>query len=486
MVFQNPEDQLVAARVENDVAFGLQNLGLPRPTIRARVEEALALLGIADLYGRSVFELSAGQQQKVALAGVLAMRPQVLILDEPTSQLDPQSAADLLDAVTRLHKQDGMTVILVEHRLHMVAPVASRLIVVADGQVVADGPPRSILAQPTMEDYGISVPWPARLALSLQDGRMIWDPLPLTVEELAAQLVDRWGSERTQEIAGLPEEEEQRGNQETLPSQGEAIIVFDHVTHIQPNGLMALNDVSLTIRRGESLAIMGGVGAGKTTLVKHMNGLLKPTTGRVLVHGVDTRGTSVAALARFIGFVFQNPLSQLFASRVEEEIALSCQGEPHRVERVLQQFCLMDYRTRHPLSLSEGQKKRVALAATLAMDPEVLILDEPTLGQDALEKNSLLALLRDFHARGGTTVLVTHDLDVAVAACTRVLLMDNGGIIMDGPTAEVMRHEAALRQACLLPAPLPRLSKLLRPYGINLPSLVRAHAMGSPIREGCP
>ncbi len=257
----------------------------------------------------------------------------------------------------------------------------------------------------------------------------------------------------------------------------------ENLSFVYPDGRVALDGVDLTIASGEAVAIMGGNGAGKTTLVKHFNGLLQPTKGRVLVNGLDTRQRQAGDLAHTVGLVFQNPYQQLFAQTVIEEIALGLAANHRapastrrdvaslpvslRVASMIQACHLDGLENRHPLSLSEGQKKRLALAAVLAMEPEVLILDEPTLGQDGREKAALREILVGVQARGGTVVLVTHDIDFACACCQRVVIMDRGRVLADGPAEEISRHTDVLRQAGLVPPQLVELAEMLRPWGLD-------------------
>ena len=474
MVFQNPEDQLVATTVEADVAFGPENLGLPRSEVAARVERALARVGVAHLRGRSVHEISAGQQQRVALAAVLALEPEVLLLDEPTSQLDPRSARGLLAELRRLNRESGLTVVLAEHRLEMALPLADRLVVMAEGRMVRDGPTRAVAGQDGLAGLGVGVPRIVELFRSVP----LVDEPPLSVDE-AAELVAGRVSLRgpfstcregvsTSPPAPSPQAERGLGG-EVSPAP---LISVRSLRHVYPSGQEALRGVDLEVAPGEALALLGESGAGKTTLAKHLNGLLKPTSGQVLVDGLDAARAPVARLAAAVGYVFQNPLHQLFAESVEDELALGlrAQGWPReaivgRVDELLAVFGLERYRRRHPLTLSEGERRRVALAATLAARPRVLVLDEPTVGQDQGEKVRLGRTIQALRAAGHAIVVITHDVEFAADHCSRFVVLAGGAILADGPKREVLERMEALTATALEPPQLVQLGTRLAPWG---------------------
>jgi energy-coupling factor transport system ATP-binding protein len=251
-----------------------------------------------------------------------------------------------------------------------------------------------------------------------------------------------------------------------------AILVQD-LWYAYPNGLEVLKGINLSIDEGEFIAIMGENGAGKTTLVKHFNGLLKPTRGRVTVNGIDTRKATIAELSREVGYVFQNPLYQLFSETVESEVAMGPEAQrlprvevERRVNEALSALTISKYRERHPLMLSEGERKRVALAAVLSMEPKILILDEPSLGQDAAEKERLSSILRELHSQNRTVILVTHDVELAFDVVDRIIVMSKGEVLFDGPKRELLKKRGILLQASLVQPQIPLLASLLKPYGI--------------------
>lgn len=457
MIFQDPENQLVTLDVEREIAFGMENLAFPRDLIAKRLEESLDTLGISGLRYRQVHELSGGEKQKVAIASVLALHPEILVLDEPTSELDPKSAEEVLAITQRLNDELGITVILIEHRLDRVIQHVDRLLVLDGGGVVADGSTREILSNSYQEitRLGVGLPPIIKLAQGLKNAGISIAGLPLTVKEGRVMLNGLF-----QKPFELPAQPEEKG-------YGKAVINVEKLWYVYPEGPTALKSISLSVGEGEFLAIMGRNASGKTTLVKHFNGLLKPTKGGVTVDGIDTRKATVAELARKVGFVFQNPNDHLFADTVEEEIAFSLRNQglegdeiELRVDEMLRRFGLEDYRSQYPRSLSGGEKQRVALASVLAVQPKVLILDEPTRGMEYRLKSDLMGLLREYTNQGNTVILVTHDVETVAEYADRVILLSEGEIVVDG------RKRDVLSRALLFSPQINRLVQAFGKYGV--------------------
>ncbi|MGB3128271.1 MAG: ATP-binding cassette domain-containing protein, partial [Dehalococcoidia bacterium] len=296
MVFQDPENQLVSMDVQREVAFGLENLAFPRDVMAKRVEESLDTLGISGLRHRQVHELSGGEKQKVVISSVLALHPDILVLDEPTSELDPKGAEDVLSIVRRLNDELGITVILVEHRLDRVVHLVDRMIVMDKGKIIADGNPRAVLSNGDITSIGAGVPPIVRIVQRLRDNGVNIDDIPLTVKEGRSMLKDIFMGARGSTLSHTESAD-----------NGRPVIEIDKLWHAYPEGITALKNVSLRICEGEFVAVMGRNASGKTTLVKHINGLLQPTKGKVIVNGIDTRKATIAQLSRQVGFIFQNP-----------------------------------------------------------------------------------------------------------------------------------------------------------------------------------
>jgi len=412
-VHQDPEAQFVVDHVEHDLAFVLENLGTDAAAMRRRVEEVLDALGIAHLRDRSPTTLSGGERQRCAIAGALAAAPTVLVLDEPTSELDPQGAEDVLAAVARLNADLGTTVLLAEHRLERVAGMAHRALRIEGGRLAADGDPASVVV-----DYDGAPP-------VTHLGRLLgWDPLPLTVRD--AQLRARAAGPDGRPPAPPPVPTDPEAGAGT--GLGEVVRRALGV-EVRLGGRVALRPTDLEVRRGEIVALLGRNGAGKTTLLRALGGLHAPDRGRV---------DGEASLA----YVPQDPNSLLFASTVrgelEETLRLRGLTDDGRVERWLDRLRLDALADRHPRSLSSGERQRVAVAAIAVGGAQVLLLDEPTRGIDAPSREALLVAVREHAAHGGAVVLATHDIELAARCATRVVVLGAGEIVADGPAREVL------------------------------------------------
>jgi energy-coupling factor transport system ATP-binding protein len=424
-VLQDPERQILGTKVLNEVAFGLENLNVPREEILERVDEALRFLKIFDLRERETFTLSGGEKQKVALAGVLAMRPSILLLDEPLASLDPASAQDTLDTVRFLADQ-GITVLMVEHRVEDVLRIQpDRVMFLSDGEIRYLG---GLSGLSRVVDYR-EVKLPATDIVE----RAKLDPPPAEIKILPG-------------AAG-------RG-------ENEALVRFENVAFGYESDVEVLHGINLEIQRGDVIAVLGPNGAGKTTFVKHAIGLLRPKAGRVLVNGRDTREASVAQIAGTLGYVFQSPSHMLFAPTVREELAFGPKNLRHpkdqieqEVKEALRIVNLSDKEQDPPLALSFGQQKRVSIAAILAMQSRILVMDEPTAGQDYQNymnfMDSILGL-PSFEA----ILFITHDVDLAVIYANRVLIVNDGRLVADGKPQDALRDFDQLKANRLVPTSL--------------------------------
>ena len=416
-VFQDPETQFVVDVVEDELVFAMENHDVPQATMRKRVEEVLDQLNIAHLRRRRVSTLSGGEKQRVAIAAVLTLQPQVLILDEPTSQLDPQAAEEVLDVLWRLNHDLGLTIILSEHRLERVAQYADRILYLpGGGQSPLMGEPRQVLAQVNLT--------PPLVTLGKALG---WHPLPLTLKEARPHA-------RKFQPSNLPT------FQPSNPPTTQPSIQIRDVWYAY-NGREALRGVALDVAPGEFVALMGRNGAGKTTLLKQIVGLLKPEQGRVKVMGLDTHQVDQQAIIAHVGYVPQNPSALLFADTVRQELDFTRQSRGMALggyDPLLETLDLTAHTDRYPRDLSVGERQRVALAAVLVADPGIILLDEPTRGLDYRQKESLVAFLQREKARGRTVIMATHDVELVATCADRVILLGDGQVVVDGPTREVM------------------------------------------------
>jgi len=457
MVFQDPENQLVAVDVEREIAFGLENLAFSRNLIAKRIEESLDTLGISHLRHRTVHQLSGGEKQKVAIASVLALHPQILVLDEPTSELDPRSAEEVLSILKRLNDELGLTIVLIEHRLDRVIQYADKLVVVDQGKIIANGAVRDVLDNDYAKiiEVGVGLPSVVRLVHELKQKGFVINGIPLTVKEARAMFGEVFRKSFIKKTG--PDEKD----------SGKAIVETKKLWHAYPEGPVALRDINLRVNEGEFIAIIGRNASGKTTLVKHFNGLLEPSKGTVTIDGIDTRMASVADLAQRVGFVFQNPNDHLFADTVEEEIAFALKNRgtsreivSAKVDEMLKRFCLKEHRKEYPRSLSGGERQRVAMASVMVTEPKILVMDEPTRGMDYKLKGELMVYLREYAGRGNTVALVTHDIETVAEYADRVILLSEGQIVVDGS-----RHEV-LSGALLFSPQINRLVQSWTEYGV--------------------
>jgi energy-coupling factor transporter ATP-binding protein EcfA2 len=438
MVFQDPETQFVADQVEDELAFGMENQALPPALMRKRVEEVLDQLTIAHLRGRRMSTLSGGEKQRVAIASVLALNPDVLVLDEPTSQLDPQSAEEVLVAIRRLNEDLGLTVLLAEHRLERVVQFVDRVLYLPGaGQPALLDEPRAVMAAVDLN--------PPLTALGKAKG---WRPLPLTVKQ-ARRFLPRVAGSLAVERSAAAENATLAAHPRSGPpaSQEAALITVDNAAYSYGSH-EALAGVSLSLRRGEVVALMGRNGSGKSTLLKLLSGLHKPTRGTVRLaragqESLDTRSASLDEIVRIVGYVPQNSGALLFKDTVLEELAFTRQGhrlppDPAADRALLASLGLGEQAERYPRDLSSGQRQRVALAAILVAQPALLLLDEPTRGLDYAQKAALAAILLHLRDQGRAILLATHDVELAARCADRVVLLGEGQVVVDGPTRQVM------------------------------------------------
>ena len=402
LVFQDPESQIIGSTVTEDTAFGPRNLGLPPEEIEHRVQTELAKVQLAGYEARKTDELSGGEKQRLALAGVSAMYPKVLVLDEPASELDPEGRAALYSALDELRREGSHTIIVIEHSIEDVWNRADEVVVLKDGKVAWQGEPGKLFRN---------------LSLLNQLGIR---PLPLSEISLCIQEMEK---DACQEYAG----------QEGSDLRG-TIHIRDLIHHYNSSTL-SLDQINLTIYPGEFVALIGPNGAGKTTLTKHLNGLLKPIKGDVWVSGKNTKQYKTAELAATVGYVFQNPDHQLFETTVEKELAFglknagkSVQEIQNRVDEVLGKFGLEEYRLFHPLTLGKSLRQLLTVASGIVLQPDILVVDEPTKGLDWPGAKRVMAIIQSLHEEGKTIIMITHDMELAFHA-QRIIVLKEGRIV---------------------------------------------------------
>jgi energy-coupling factor transporter ATP-binding protein EcfA2 len=462
-VFENPFDQLTGASltVLEEAAFALENMGLAREQIRLRAEKSLTQVGMEDLKDRHPQQLSGGQSQRLALASILAVQPEVFILDEPTSQLDPLGVEEVFDVISDMHTR-GNTLIVVSQDLDHLALRADRLMVIDKGEIKWDGEPREVLLEAAEARYPILIPDVLEISRKLRAAGRIPSnpPLPLTVEQAANELysIGTPGSAETIAAGRTSRHSKVESSKE---------LVFEDVHYDYPTGVSAIRGVSLSLDEG-CVCIVGQNGAGKTTFAKHLNGLLRPTRGRVLVRGKDTREYRVAELAREVGLAFQNPDDQLFRSTVEEEVRFgpdNVGAGPEEAKRMvafaMDLMGLEAVPEKKPHDLGVPERKRVATASVIAMNTPVVVLDEPTGGQDAEGIELLGQLVGQLVQQGKLVVVVTHDVNFAARHADRVIALYQGRVLLDDYPRTVFGREETLACTHVEPPAVTRLGKLL-------------------------
>lgn len=510
MVFQNPDDQLVATLVEDDVAFGPENLGVPSAQIAQRVREALKGVGLVGFERHETHALSGGQKQRVALAGVLAMEPRVLILDEASSMLDPRGRKGLMKACRALHAR-GMTIVMITHFMEEAAE-ADRVAVFQAGRVAMLGTPEEILTRADeLAQLNLDMPESCRLGMALREKGM---PICAKVREadMVADIAQAYAERSRTCIAGRPFASDHRipDNVSSAIDGADALESVIEISHLSysyslsarerrrwhkrsaaegtsnkqalwgndPSSPWALRDVSLTVRRGEFLGLAGHTGSGKSTLVQHLNGLIRPQEGSVRALGLDlSNKKDAAAVKAKVGVVFQYPERQLFAETVAQDVAFGPHnlGLPQdevdrRVESSLSRVGL-DLSTvgdKSPFELSGGQQRRVAFAGVLAMEPEVLVLDEPMAGLDPAARRDFLELIDRLHRDGLTVVMVSHSMDDLANCCDRIVVMNEGAVFAEGTPAQVFAHADELKSIGLGVPAAQRMALALTEAGVPL------------------
>jgi energy-coupling factor transport system ATP-binding protein len=458
MVMQDPENQFLQMSVLHELAFGPSLLGLEPDEIRRRAREALELVGLeylwADAESIHPADLSGGQKQRVAIAAFLALRPEVLILDEPTSDLDPIGKHEIIQTVRQLKKEKGVTILLVEHDPELLYTFCDRIALMDQGQLVTVASPEEFYAQTEfLEAYGVASFEVSRIAqrLGLTNGA----PPPVSIEALLPLLPTHPGKP----ISDTP-----------ISPQTDPVIEVENLTYRYQDGTRALHGVTLTLQRGEMVALLGVNGSGKTTLAKILAGLYPPGAGQARVFGQDLASRKVRReLPRLVGYVFQNPDHQLFMRRVYDEVAYGLKnlgqetGENDRlIRKTLDLVGLSDELDEDPLFLGKGQRQRLAVASILAMGPELLIVDEPTTGQDHRMVSGIMALLEELHRQNKTIIIITHDMSLVANYCSRAVVMLDGRVIFDRSPRQLFADPSLLEQAHLRAPQAIRLSLAMR------------------------
>lgn len=467
MVFQNPDNQIIATVVEEDVAFGPENMGVPTGTIRDRVRRSLRSVNMWHRRKDSPNKLSGGQKQRVAIAGIMAMEPECIVLDEPTAMLDPAGRRDVIDTAMQLNREKGITILLVTHNMDE-AIEADRVIVMNNGEVVMGGTPGEVFSRvEELNELGLEVPFATRMAYCLQKAGLRIEAGVLTEGALIREL-NRLAKERGINKYALKESHPQRYHNPPLAYESKTVqelmkevsLIFDHAGYHYGKGTIyekqALKDVNLTFTKGEFVGIVGHTGSGKSTLIQHMNGLLKPDEGTIYFCGQDIseKGYSLKELRGKVGLSFQYPEHQLFENTVYDDVAYGPRNlgwnelkiEQNSFDAIKIVGLSDDCYDLSPFQLSGGQKRRVAIAGILAMEPDYLVLDEPTAGLDPKGRDEILGQVANIcKERGITVILVSHSMEDIANYVDRMIVIDDGEIRYNDVPERVFAHRNELK-----------------------------------------
>lgn len=473
-VLQDIDTQMVASVVEDELLFGLENFGVAHDEIEGRIVRALETVGIADLRDREIATLSGGQKQKVAIAAILALEPRVLVMDEPTAALDPESSRMVFETLRRVNEGSGVTVVVIEQKVALLSRHCSRIVVMGEGSIRVEGTPHEVFGRSgELRRLGVDSPRTVRISNSLASRGLVPPATPPCLDvaearDLIAGLVP--GPARAVEPASAPGPAP--GSSPHAPAArphaagAEPVVELAGAAFSYGPGAAAVTDLDLRVFPGELVGVVGQNGAGKTTLTKLLCGLLRPSSGTVRIAGIDTADVPTSRIAAHVATLFQNPDRQICKDTVIEEVAFGLEltgvGAPEardRARAVAERFGLPLEES--PFSLSRGQRQMVALASVVVMEPEVVLLDEPTSGLDYRECMTVMETVREMAERGCAVIMVCHDMEVVSDFAERIAVMARGRILRCGATAEIFSDEALMREASVEAPQVTRLSRIL-------------------------
>lgn len=468
-VLQDIDAQMVAPIVEDEMLFGLENFGIPHDQIEERISQTLTTVGISDLRHREIATLSGGQKQKVAIAAIIAMAPNVLVLDEPTAALDPASSTLVFDTLRQINREHGITVVVIEQKVALLSKYCSRVLVMADGKLAFDGEPHQVFAHASeLRQMGVDSPRVARIANSLAEvGLLPSDQAPCLNVSEAHQLISSLLADATSKDA--PADVPETSPHIPAVPRGvnqEPVVELTDVTFAYPHGGASVSNLNMCVYPGELVGIIGQNGAGKTTLTKLLNGLLHPASGTVRMAGMNTADVPTSAIAAKCATLFQHPDRQLCRDTVLDEVAFGLELHGVGTDEARQRARVAAERfglplDESPFSLSRGQRQMVALASVVVLDPQVVLLDEPTSGLDYRECMTVMETVSEMAERGCAVIMVCHDMEVVSDFAQRLVVMADGRILERGDANRIFADDALMRAAYVEPPQVVALSKEL-------------------------
>ncbi len=486
VVMQDTSTQVFGSTVEEDIAFGPRNYLVPRDEIHNRIRESLHRVRLDGYEKRQTSQLSGGEKQRLAIAGILAMHPGIIVLDEPASELDPLGREEIYTTINDLNREKDTTIIAVEHSSQEVCEKAEQLIIINGGKTVWTGDPKKFFRnEKLVYDNGIKPLAVSKIGWMLcQKGLIDEADIPLNVEQ-AYQLICFLLKDNKLDYKPV--------NSSKIENQNvsENLIEIKNLSHIYENGNQALNSINITIRRGDFVAIIGQNGAGKTTLAKHLNKILNPASGSILINGENIKNKNPVELTKVIGYVFQDPDNQIFSNTVYKELEFGLKNinldENEREKRINQALALTGLAGKeheHPFSLGKSERQMIAVASILVMQPEILVIDEPTTGQDWAGINRMMSLVDTLNKKKTTIVMITHDMDIVTKYATRTIVMKSGEVVLDGETRDVFTQTAVLKEAFVTPPQCVQLSQKLLRHGLS-EIVMDAEELGNIILKSC-
>ncbi|MCK5199872.1 MAG: energy-coupling factor ABC transporter ATP-binding protein [Spirochaetales bacterium] len=466
IVLQDPDSMLCNLHVEEELAFGPANLLMDRDIVLQRVKKALDDVGETKIRDKSIYSISGGQKQRIAIASVLTMEPVILVFDEPTANLDPVGTAQIFSLLKKINQEKGITVIVVEHNVDSIMNLVDRLVLMKDGVVKYSGVPREIMRDHgrfIIDNLGLRIPQICELGLLMEEKGVPLANFPLTVDELAEEIKGKEGKLDFKSNGSVDG---------SIKKEKELVIDVESLNYSYPDGTHAVRDVSLQLNRGDVVALLGQNGSGKTSLTSLFVGINKPSSGKGLISGIDINNSTIRELSDKVGYVFQYPEHQFVETTVREEVAygLKARKLPQdeidaHVDRILKMIGLDDMPDKHPFRISMGQKRRLSVASMMIMDTDILILDEPTRGQDRQNIETMMDLVMKANSRGTTIILVLHDMNIVARYCNRVVVMDKGKIVFNDDKKVFFDNMDSIKSDVLVLPEVYELAKTLRETG---------------------